>query len=80
MRRGNAATVKRGPYAGHQLSVDHIIPRSVCLELDNVIANLELMPERMNSGKGASVGQRQRDLGRKLNRAGLLSNAVLRRF
>ena len=35
-----------------------------------MIANLELMPERMNSGKGASVGQRQHDLGRKLNKAG----------
>ena len=31
-------------YAGDQLSVDHIIPRAVVPELDNVIANLELMP------------------------------------
>ena len=27
MRRGRAATVRRGPYTGDQLSVDHIIPR-----------------------------------------------------
>jgi hypothetical protein len=31
--------------------VDHIIPRSVAPELDNLIANLELMPQRMNAGK-----------------------------
>jgi hypothetical protein len=39
-RQGKAATVKRRPYAGDQLSVDHIVPRSVASDLDNVIANL----------------------------------------
>lgn len=73
MRKGNAATVKRGPYTGDQLSVDHIIPRSVAPELDNVIANLELMPSRMNSKKNDKVGQRQRAFARQLHEAGLLS-------
>ena len=40
MRRGKAPTVMKGPYKGDQLSVDHIIPRAVVPELDNVIANL----------------------------------------
>jgi len=62
MRNGRAATVRRGPYAGDELSVDHIIPRAVVPELDNVIANLELMPQRANSRKNANVGQRQQDL------------------
>ncbi len=78
MRRGNAATVRRGPYAGDQLSVDHIIPRKVVPELDNVIANLELMPGRMNSKKNASMGTRQRDLALKFHKAGLLSPEGLR--
>ena len=77
MRKGNAATVRKGPYAGDQLSVDHIIPRAVVPELDHVIANLELMPQRMNSRKNASVGARQRDLATKLRSAGLLSEAGL---
>jgi hypothetical protein len=46
MRRGKAATVRKGPYKGDELSVDHIVPRAVVPELDNVIANLELMPLR----------------------------------
>ena len=78
MRKGNAATVKRGPYAGDQLSVDHIIPRAVVPELDNVIANLELMPLRMNESKSAKIGSRQRSLAAKLEKAGLLSEAGLR--
>lgn len=75
MRKGNAAIVRRGPYKGDQLSVDHIIPRAVCPELDNVIANLELMPLRMNESKNSNVGQRQRNLAEKLLKAGLLSES-----
>ena len=73
MRRGNAPTVRRGPYTGDKLSVDHIIPRAVCPDLDNVIANLELMPLRMNESKHDKIGDRQLDLAKKLHAAGLLS-------
>lgn len=78
MRKGNAPTVQLGPYKGDQLSVDHIIPRAVCPELDNVIANLELMPMRMNAGKSDRVGERQVDFARKFNKAGLLSDQGLK--
>jgi hypothetical protein len=58
--------------------VDHIIPRSVCPELDNVIANLELMPQRMNAAKSDKIGDRQRSLAKRLFEAGLLSNKGLK--
>ena len=73
MRRGQSPTIRRGPYKGDQLSVDHIIPRAVVPELDNVIANLELMPLRMNEGKNAKIGERQRSLAKQFHAAGLLS-------
>jgi len=38
-----------------------------------VIANLELMPLRMNERKNAAVGDRQRALAKKFREAGLLS-------
>ena len=78
MRRGQAPTVRRGPYRGEKLSVDHIIPRAVVPELDNLIANLELLPLKMNEGKNAMIGARQVDLARKLHQAGLLSSGGLR--
>jgi hypothetical protein len=62
MRRGYAPTIRRGPYKGDQLSVDHIIPLKVAPELDHVIANLELLPLKINEGKKAAIGQRQKDL------------------
>ena len=61
-----------------QLSVDHIIPRSVVPELDCAIANLELMPMRMNESKNAKIGSRQQALAVKLEKAGLLSEVGLR--
>ena len=77
MRRGKAATVRKGPYKGDQLSVDHIVPRAVVPELDNVIANLELMPMRMNASKNDKIGDRQRDMAKKFYQAGLLSRKGL---
>ena len=78
LKTGNAPTVTRGPYAGDIASVDHIIPRSIVDELDEKLFNLEFMPSRMNSKKGNTVTLRQIQLGRKWNRAGLLSDAGLR--
>ena len=40
-----------------------------------MIANLELMPLRMNESKNAKIGSRRRSLTTKLNAAGLLSSA-----
>ena len=45
--------------------IDHIIPRSVCPELDNTLYNLEMMPLTLNQRKSANIGQRQIDLARR---------------
>ena len=79
MRRGKSPTVKKGPYKGQELSVDHIIPRAVVPELDCVIANLELLPLRLNESKNDKIGARQRSLALKLYEAGLLSADGLRK-
>jgi DNA-binding transcriptional ArsR family regulator len=79
MRQGKSATIQKGPYRGQELSVDHIIPRAVVPELDNVIANLELMPMRLNASKGDKIGDRQRSYAQKLFEAGLLGEEGLRR-
>jgi hypothetical protein len=79
MRHGKTATVRKGPYAGEILSVDHIIPRAVAPELDNVIANLELMPLSVNRKKNDKIGDRQVSMARAFHDAGLLSDEGFRR-
>lgn len=63
MRLGKSPTIARGPYAGDELSVDHIVPRAVAPELDNVIANLGITaapPQRIEEFYGWSTAARLR--------------------
>lgn len=73
LRKGNAPTITRGPYAGDVVEVDHIIPRAVVPELDRKLYNLEFMPGRMNREKSAKIGQRQIALAKRWADQGLLS-------
>lgn len=77
MRRGRSPTVRLGPSTDDTLSVDHIIPVAVAPELSNCIANLELMPLRLNQSKSDTIGQRQRGLAKQLHAAGLLKSPNL---
>ncbi|MDB4312648.1 hypothetical protein N9920_00575 [Akkermansiaceae bacterium] len=77
LRKGNAPTITKGPYAGEIVTGDHIIPRSVCPELDNKLYNLEMMPLTLNQRKSAKITQRQIDLARRWNQDGLLSDEGL---
>lgn len=72
LRRGNAPTVTRGPYAGETTEVDHIVPVSLAPEIGNELANLELLPKTVNRRKSNRVGERQWSLAEELHRAGLL--------
>ena len=77
MRKGKAPTVRKGPCKSDRLSVDHTIARAAVPELDNCIANLELMPLRMNESKNAKIGSRQKSLAKQFHAAGLLSTSGL---
>jgi hypothetical protein len=80
LRRGNAPTIRTGPYAGDQLSVYHIIPSSICPELDTTLANLELMPLRLNRAKSNSIREQQGALAVKFYAAGFLTDEAALRF
>ena len=78
LRKGNTPTTTKGPYAGEIVTGDHIIPLSVCPELDHALYNLEMMPLTLNQKKSAKIGIRQIDLARRRNQNGLLSDAGLK--
>jgi hypothetical protein len=73
MRRGHSPTVKQGVFIGQEMSVDHVIPRAAAPELDNVLANLELKPLRMNVSKSAKLEPRQIEFARRFVAAGIIS-------
>ena len=75
MRGGGAPTIRKGPFLGDEMGVDHILPRAVVPELDNVLANLELMPTQMNRNKSDKLDPRTQVLARRFVAAGLLDPA-----
>lgn len=79
LNEAGLADLRRGQYKGDELTVDFIIPRNVCPELDNVIVNLELAPKPADSSKQDKVGERQVSHAEQLHAAGLLSTAGLER-
>ena len=79
LQRGRSPTITSGPYAGEKTEVDHIVPRSLAPELDNELANLELMPASLNRRKSNRVTSRQMAHAEKLLAAGLLRPGTLER-
>jgi len=79
LQRGRSATITIGPYAGEKTEVDHIVPRSLAPELDNELANLELMPASLNRKKSDRVTSRQVAHAEKISAAGLLMPETLER-
>ena len=73
MKQGKSATITKGEYAGQEATADHIIPLSVCPELQNQIFNLQLLPASLNSSKGNKVEVEQVRFAEGLNKDGLLS-------
>lgn len=73
LRRGLAPVINKGPYKGQVAEVDHIVPKAVCPEVENEIANLELLPASLNRSKSDKIGPRQRDMAKKFFEAGLIS-------
>lgn len=78
LRRGKAPLITLGNHSGDIASVDHIIPRALCPELDERLYNLEFVPARVNAKKAAAVGDRQRQLAMRWHALGLLSADGLR--
>ncbi|MCD6051921.1 MAG: hypothetical protein K0Q55_3339 [Verrucomicrobia bacterium] len=77
LKRGNAAEVTYGPYAGESVEIDHIVPFSIAPEVGNELANLEMLPRTVNRKKSDKVTDRQVDYAEKLQEAGLLSEGTL---
>ena len=73
MKQGKSVTISEGEYAGQEATADHIIPLSVCPELQNQIFNIQLLPTSLNSSKGNKVEAGQLSFAEELNKGGLLS-------
>lgn len=77
LKKGRSPKINRGLHAGDTVHLDHILPRSVVLELDASFHNLRPVPSRMNRAKAAKVGPAELELARRWHRKGILSEMGL---
>ena len=69
LKRGGSPLTK----AGQPIALDHVLPRSIVPELAAKFFNLEAILAKKNQKKGAKITQREIDLARRWQEAGLLS-------
>jgi len=72
MKLGRSPVVGSGPYKGETAEVDHIVPRSLAPDLDNLLINLELMPRTLNRRKGNKVTDRVQQMAKTFFEAGVM--------
>lgn len=72
LRKGGSPAITRGDHCGDSVALDHILPCSVVPELAARFFNLQALLARENLAKSAKIGQRELDLARRWNLAGLL--------
>jgi len=80
LKTGEAPAITRGPHAGQDTDVDHIVPVSLAPEAGNSLANLELLPSSVNRAKGARIGWREVQFAARLQDAGIIRESTLTRI
>lgn len=70
---GRSPIVGAGPYAGEKTEVDHIVPRSLAPDLDNLLINLEFLPRTLNRRKSDTVTDRAYSMAKRFHDAGMMT-------
>ena len=78
LRRGGSPVITDGEHKGDKVALDHVLPVSLVPELAASFWNLEILASKVNRAKSAKITEREVELARRWNRAGLLSDAGLR--
>ncbi|MDA7921301.1 hypothetical protein N9B73_06045 [Verrucomicrobiales bacterium] len=73
MSEGKSPIVGSGPYTGEKIEVDHIVPRSLAPDLDNLLINLEMMPMTLNRRKSNKVTERAAAMAKRFYEAGVMT-------
>jgi len=79
LKKGHAPVIRVGRYAEKVVHIDHLIPKSICPELENKIYNLKCVPSTVNLSKGAAFFQVEGRWATRLHEAGLLSDEGIKR-
>lgn len=48
LRKGGSPTIMKGEHTGDKIGVDHVLPKSLVVELEARFYNLEAIPSKVN--------------------------------
>ena len=77
LSKGKAPTITQGDYDGKEAQVEHSVPKNIVPLMDNLLVNLEWLPQHLNASKSDSITPRALDYARRFFEAGLLSREDL---
>lgn len=72
LMKGESPMVTLGELAGQRADVEHIVPVNVVSALDNLLVNLEWLPQSLNAAKSDNITDRAYEWATRLNEAGLM--------
>lgn len=52
---GRAPTITKGEFKGQRIDVEHIVPKAIAPDLDNILANLMWLPASLNQSKSDTI-------------------------
>lgn len=58
LKSGARPTIRRGPFSGEPIEMDHVVPVAIAPQWAQVIANLEPVPQSVNRSKSDTVDGR----------------------
>ncbi len=66
-----------GPYAGQQMQSEHIVPKAVVPNVDNLLMNLEWLPASLNASKSDTITDRALAYAKLYENAGIMTTSDL---
>ena len=72
MSEGKSPIVGAAPDAGEKIEVDHIVPRSLAPDLDNLMINLEMLPHTLNWEKSNKITERAYSMAKRFFETGVM--------
>ena len=72
MFQGKSPYATQGEHAGQEMHAEHIVPYAVVPEMDNLLMNLEWLPESVNSAKSDTITERAWKYAQRYHGVGIL--------
>ena len=69
---GKAPTITKGEYKGQRIDVEHVVPKAIAPDLDNILSNLMWLPASLNQSKSDTITDEAMEMAKIFRDEGIL--------